>query len=335
MGLRVVIPVAGIGTRLRPHTHTLPKVLVHVAGMPMLGHILKELENYEVEEVTLIIGYMGDKVREYVSEAFPFKFRFIVQEEIKGLGHAIWLSSPGYRSSNDPLLVILGDTLFEADFASILRSNENWIGVKEVADARRFGVVMLDDAGRIKAMIEKPDVPPTNLAVVGIYYFNHPALLYQCLDEVVQSGATTKGEIQLTDALDMMIKKGAVMKPFKIDEWHDCGKAETLLQTNRVLLESYARRNKLPSPPAFNDCVIHQPCAIERGVKLHNCIIGPHVTLGEGAKIKNSIIRDSIVSKNAEVSDAVLTKSIIADNAKVQGHVYRLNVGDASEIDFD
>ncbi len=334
MGLRVVIPVAGIGTRLRPHTHTLPKVLVHVAGMPMLGHILKELENYDVEEVTLIIGYMGDKVREYVTDSFPFKFRFIVQEEIKGLGHAIWLSAPGYRAAEDPLLVILGDTLFEANFASILGSNENWIGVKSVPDPRRFGVVMLDDAGRIKAMVEKPDVPPSNLAVVGIYYFNHPALLYNCLDEIVAKEVTTKGEIQLTDALDLMIRKGAVMKPFEIDEWHDCGKAETLLQTNRVLLDSYAKRKKLPVPPEIAGCVIHPPVAMEKGVKLSNCIIGPHVSLGEGAVVKNSIIRDSIVSRRAEVSNVILNKSIVADNAKIAGHVHHVNVGDASEINF-
>lgn len=332
MGLRVVIPVAGLGTRLRPHTHTVPKVLVQVAGMPMLGHILKELENYDVEEITLIIGHFGDKVKEYVTSAFPFKFRFIVQEEMKGLGHAIWLSEPGYKNNDKPLLIILGDTLFEADFASILRSKENWIGVMEVADPRRFGVVVLDKKGAIETMVEKPEVPPTNLAVVGIYYFAQPQLLYECLDEVMDKGIKTKGEIQLTDALDMMIKRGAAMKPFKIDAWHDCGKPETLLETNRLLLTRYHKLGKLPSHDHLKNCVIHQPVSIDKNVTANNCVIGPHVTLGSGAKIKDSIIRNSIISENAEVTHCIMDKSIIADNAKVIGHVYHFNIGDASEF---
>ncbi len=331
MGLRVVIPVAGAGTRLRPHTHTLPKVLLHVAGRPMLGHILEELKNYDVEEVTLIIGHLGDKVRHYVGKEFPFRFRFIVQDEMKGLGHAIWLSAPGYRDADGPLLVILGDTLFAADFASILRSDENWIGVKEVDDARRFGVVVLE-GDRIKAMVEKPEVPPTNLAVVGIYYFNRPKLLYQCLDEIVEKKVTTKGEIQLTDALDLMIHRGAVMKPFHIEAWYDCGKPETLLETNRLLLERMAKNGKLPATGHHAGCVINSPVFIEKGAKLENSIIGPHVTIGEGSKVRDSIIRDSILSRHAEVSRSFLEGSIISDNAKVEGHTYRVHVGDSSDV---
>ncbi len=331
MGLRVVIPVAGIGTRLRPHTHTLPKAMVHVAGRPMLGHILEELKKYDIEEVTLIIGYMGEKIQEYVTKAFGYRFRFVVQEQMKGLGHAIWLSAPGYSDADDPLLIVLGDTLFDADFNSIIGSGKDWIGVMEVEDPRRFGVVMLE-GDRIKALVEKPEVPPTNLAVVGIYYFHRPGLLYQCLDEIVKNDVKTKGEYQLTDGLDLMIKRGAILQPFKVNDWLDCGKPETLLQTNRVLLSRYQERGLLATSKTHEGCVIHPPVAIHAKAKVHNSIIGPHVSLAEGATVNNAIIKDSIVSKNAHVTNTILDSSIIADNARVHGHTYHLNVGDASEI---
>lgn len=334
MGLRVVIPVAGVGTRLRPYTYSVPKAMVPVAGRPMLGHILEELRAYDVEEVTLIVGYLGDKIREYVSRAFPYKFRFVVQEEMLGLGHAISLSAPGYRDGG-PVLVILGDTIFDADFAAILRSNENWIGVHEVADPRRFGVVVLD-GDRIQAMVEKPEVPPSNLAVVGIYYFADPAPLYSALDEIIETGVRTKGEIQLTDALQLMIRKGSVMKPFPIQGWFDCGKPETLLETNRSLLDKYASRGLLaiPADVAVQGSIVNPPVAFEGKATLINAIVGPYVSVGDGATIRDSIVSDSIVADDASVEKAILRGSIVADNARVVGHAYRVNVGDTSEIDI-
>src|SRR5690242_16674705 len=145
MGLRVIIPVAGVGTRLRPHTHTAPKVMLQVAGKPMIGHILDELTQYDVEEITLIIGHLGDAIRDYVTKTYKFKFKFVTQEELKGLGHAIWMTADLYRKAAEPLLIILGDTIFDADFKSIIGSDANWIGVKEVDDPRRFGIVELDN----------------------------------------------------------------------------------------------------------------------------------------------------------------------------------------------
>lgn len=330
MGLHVIIPVAGIGTRLRPHTHTRPKVLVHVAGKPMLGHLLDELKRYDVEDVTLVIGHLGEDVRDYVTSAFDYKFHFVWQEEMKGLGHAIWITADLHRKAKDPLFIVLGDTLFVADFASILKTKENWIGVKEVEDPRRFGVVQLEN-GFIKAMVEKPQNPPTNLAVVGIYLIQDPAMLYSCLDEIVEQNVKTAGEIQLTDALQRMINRGTKMKPFPIAEWFDCGRPETLLYTNRRMLERMAKNNGMKTP-SFPGVIIRPPVAIEEGAQVENSIIGPNVTLAEGTIIRDSIIEDSIISANAEVSQAILSGSIIADNAKVEGRPYNLNVGDSSEI---
>lgn len=332
MGLRVVIPVAGVGTRLRPYTYSVPKALVPVAGMPMLGHILDELKAYPVDEVTLVIGYHGRKVREYVSSHFDFKFRFVEQQEMLGLGHAIWVTSPGYKDQDGPLLIILGDTIFEADFGKILNSGENWIGVAEVEDPRRFGVVALE-GDRIKAMVEKPDVPPTNLAIVGIYYFNDSRALYQALDDNVKNNVRTRGEIQLTDAMSLMLERGVVMKPFAIEGWFDCGKPETLIETNRELLDRYQRAGKLPKVE-FPGCVINQPVAIERGAVIENSVVGPHVSLGEDAVIRNSVVSDSVIGGCTEVADCVLRGSIIADNARIQGRANKLNVGDTSFIEL-
>lgn len=331
MGLRVIIPVAGVGTRLRPHTHTAPKVMLQVAGKPMLGHILDELAQYDVEEITLVVGHLGDAIRNYVTKVYNFKFNFVTQEEQKGLGHAIWMCSDLYRDQAEPLLIILGDTIFEADFKSIIGSDKNWIGVKEVADPRRFGIVELED-GRISAMVEKPENPTTNLAIVGIYYFTDGGQLFQCLDEIVSGNRTTKGEYQLTDALQMMLERGSVMKPFIIDGWYDCGKPETLLETNRTLLTKNLAQSGGIKAHQFTGSLIKPPVSIGEGVTIENAIVGPYVTVADGVAIKNSIIRNSILSQNAQVENMLLEASIIADNAKATGHSDTLNVGDSSEI---
>ncbi len=330
MGLRVIIPVAGVGTRLRPHTHTAPKVMLQVAGKPMIGHILDELRKYDVEEITLVVGHLGDAIRDYVTRAYDFKFQFVTQEELKGLGHAIWMTGDLYRKVQSPLLVILGDTIFDADFKAIIGSDSNYIGVKEVEDGRRFGIVELE-GDQIVSMVEKPEHPPTNLAIVGIYYFTDGRMLYKCLDEVVEKGVTTKGEIQLTDALALMLKQGARMKPFVIEGWYDCGKPETLLSTNQILLSKNTTATN-GQPEERNGSLIMHPVSIGKDAVLENSIVGPYVTVAEGSTIRNSVIKNSIVSSHCLVENMLLDASIIADHAKVQGTYRQLNVGDSSEI---
>lgn len=331
MGLRVIIPVAGVGTRLRPHTHTAPKVMLQVAGKPMIGHILDELTQYEVDEITLVVGHLGDAIRDYVTRVYNFNFKFVTQEELKGLGHAIWMTGDLYRNQKDPLLIILGDTIFDADFKTIIGSDVNWIGVKEVDDPHRFGIVELDD-GKISAMVEKPENPATNLAIVGIYYFTDGSLLYACLDEIVNQGKTTKGEYQLTDALQLMLERGSAMKPFVIDGWYDCGKPETLLATNRALLAKRLSSGEAIVAHQFIGSLIKPPVSIGQGVTIENSIVGPYATVADGVTIRNSIIRNSILSNDSQVENMLLDGSIIADNAKAAGQSYTLNVGDASEI---
>lgn len=333
MGLRVIIPVAGEGTRMRPHTHTKPKVLLQVAGKPMLSHILDELRQYDVEEICLVVGHKGEAIRDYVTRTYDYRFSFVTQKELKGLGHAIWMTREHFQAVQSPLLIILGDTLFDADFKKIIGSDANWIGVKEVEDPRRFGIVALDGE-RITAMVEKPerDKAPTNLAIVGIYYFNSAAPLFEALDRLIESGRTTKGEYQLTDAMQLMLEGGARMKPFRIAGWFDCGKPETLLETNRVLLEKACVGKHANDAIRFAGSLVRQPVSIGEGVTIENSIVGPHVTVAAGATIRNAIVHNSIISGGAVVDSLLLDGSIVSDNAHAHGTFASLNLGDSSEL---
>ncbi len=331
--MKAIIPVAGIGTRLRPHTHTQPKVLLPVAGKPMLGHILDELTGLGFDEVTFIIGYKGEMIREFVTENYKFKANFVEQPEMKGLGHAIWLAKP-YHYTDEPVLIVLGDTIFKADLRKVFEMNDSALGVHEVEDGRRFGIVELDSKLQVKRLVEKPENPPTNLAIVGIYYMTQPRQLFDALEEIVNAGQTTAGEIQLTDALQRMLDSGIPMRTFLIDGWYDCGKPETMLGTNRDLLDKQMLGASDYSTFAdrYPDCVIKMPVAIDPSAKLENCIVGPHVSISADSELRDCIVRNSIIGESAEATSIILEDSIISDNAKVAGNLSRLNVGDSSEI---
>lgn len=333
--MKAIIPVAGIGTRLRPHTYTAPKVLLPVAGKPILGHILDELVALGLTEVTFIIGYKGEMIRDFVLDNYDLTANFVEQPEMLGLGHAISLAKP-FHYSDEPVLIILGDTIFSADLKAVFDKGETALGVRKVEDGRRFGIVELDQRGQVFRLVEKPEVPPSNLAIVGIYYMTRPRVLFDALDAMIAEGRTTKGEFQLTDALQKMLEQGEPMRVFMVEGWFDCGKAETMLETNRELLdtkqdfEDYARLTD-----RFPGSVVRMPAAIAEGVALENCIIGPYVSVSAGTTMRNCIVSNSIVGANAMVCNIVLEDSIISDNAKVAGNHYRLNVGDSSEISLD
>ncbi|MFH0793332.1 MAG: sugar phosphate nucleotidyltransferase [bacterium] len=333
--MKVVIPVAGIGTRLRPHTHTAPKVLLPVAGKPILGHILDELKAMDnVEEIAFVVGYRGDMVREYVNTSYQFKTQFVTQEETKGLGHAIWMTRELYANEKSPLLIVLGDTIFQADFSKAFAMKESFLGVKEVDDPRRFGLAEVE-GGYIKSLVEKPEHPKSNLALVGIYYVIEPPMLYKALDAIIEENVRMRGEFQLTDALARMLKWGYKLRPFPIEGWHDCGKPETMLETNRVILKSKSDPGDIEIlKKRFSGCIINPPVSIGKDVSLENSIVGPYVTVSEGSTIRNAIVSNSILAKGASVQNVILESSIISDNAKAEGHLFRLNVGDSSEINF-
>ena len=322
-----IIPVAGVGTRLRPHTHTLPKVLVHVAGKPIIAHILDDLPKLGIDEAVMIVGYMGDLVKEYVESHYPgLKAHFVDQPERLGLGHAVSLAAP--HVDDQPVLIILGDTVFEADLGQVLSGSTHSIGVKAVDDPRRFGIVETDRSGRVTLLVEKPERPASNMAITGIYFFTNAGPLFAALEEIQRKDIRTKGEFQLTDAMELMVQKGEVLTTFPVAGWYDCGKTETLLETNRVLLGRGGGRPVIPGS------VVHAPVSVAAGAVIENCIIGPHASVGAGARLRNAVVRDSIINENAVVEDILIEGSVVGEKAVVRGAFKRLNVGDSSEVEI-
>ncbi len=324
-----VIPVAGVGSRLRPHTHTVPKALINVAGKPMLAHILDELDRLGILEVALVVGHMGDRIRHFVDRSYKqFRVRYVEQPDRRGLGHAVHLTRGD--EAGRPLLIVLGDTIFRADFGGVIASPSTLLGVKEVDDPRRFGIVEVDGDGRVMRLVEKPEHPTSNLALVGIYYVADGDLLYDCLDEMIRRDLRTRGEYQLTDALQIMLERGERMGVFHVEGWYDCGQPETLLATNRALLDMQGGEGSLSNGIG----IILPPVAIDPSATVLGSIIGPHVSVAAGAVVRNSIVRNAIINESAIVEDVLLDASVIGDHAVVRGAFKKLNVGDSSEVEL-
>lgn len=323
--MRAIIPVAGVGSRLRPHTYTIPKVLLNVGGKPIIGHILDRVIENGFDEATIVVGYLGDKIKDYVLSHYSIRVDFVEQEERLGLGHAIYLSR--HTISRDPVLIILGDTIFDVDLKAVTASDCSIIGVKEVEDPRRFGVAETAN-GFITRLVEKPEEPKSRLAVVGIYYIKQPQILIDSLKDLIKRNVRTKGEFQLTDGLQMMIERGEKMKPFLVEGWYDCGKPETLLATNRHLLENQT------AAVSRSDLVVQPPVFISPKAQVKNSVIGPYATIADDATVENAIIRNSIISEGATVTDALLEDSIVGNNAAVRGRYKQVNIGDSSELEF-
>lgn len=269
---------------------------------------------------------MGDKIKEYVESNYPdIRADFVVQEEMLGLGHAIYTAVPTVKE--DEVFIILGDTVFDVDLENVVNSSTTSIGVKEVEDPKRFGVALIEK-GEVKKLIEKPQTPVSRLAIVGLYYIKNSKLLIESLSELIEKDIKTKNEFQLTDALQIMIEKGEKFSTFPVEGWYDCGKPETLLSTNQFLLDQNGTEKELKG------VVINKPVFISESAELENCIIGPYATIAENCSIKDSIIKNSIISCSAEVEKSMLENSIIGSSAVIKGNYKRLNAGDSSEIEI-
>lgn len=328
--MKIIIPVAGIGSRLRPHTHTVPKVLIKVAGKTIIEHILDELLklDHRFNEIIFVVGHLGDQIKKFINSKYKKKIKlsYVKQEQRKGVGHAIYLAKQ--YINDDPVFIILGDTILKANFNYIIKSKNNYIGVKEVDDPRRFGIVFTDKNNNITKFIEKPERPVSNLAMVGIYLIQNFKALLSKLEYLIQNNIKTKGEFQITDALQLMLKGEEKFKTFKINKWLDCGKPETLLSTNRELLEEHSTKKK------FKTVIINPPVYISGSAFIKDSVIGPYVSIGDGAVIKSSIIQNSIIDDNAEINKLVLDNSIIGNDALVKGVFRHLNIGDSSEVNI-
>jgi glucose-1-phosphate thymidylyltransferase len=329
--MKAIIPVAGIGSRLRPHTHTQPKALVPVAGKPILGHIIDSLSEVGIKDFIFVIGYLGDKIQSYITEKYPHLHNeFVVQAQKEGIGHAIW-TAKDLIQPNDEILIVLGDTIFDVDLASVLDLPCSAVGVRKVEDPSNFGVVESDDDGYITHLVEKPTIPKSNMAMVGLYKIKEASALMNALDYNIQHDIRTYNEFQLTDGLMHMIEHGSKIKTFKVEDWYDCGRKEVLLSTNAMLLS----REKNPVTTFdFPNTIIIQPVNIPANCRIQNSIIGPNVSIGENTYVDHSIIKNSIIGSFSQLEDVVLFDSLIGNDASLKGLSQSLNLGDSTAISF-
>jgi glucose-1-phosphate thymidylyltransferase len=334
--MKAIIPAAGVGTRLRPHTYSMPKILLNVAGKPMISYIIDELiEVRGLDTIIIIVGHLGDKVQQYISEKYAkakhVKFEYVEQKEMLGLGHAVYMAKD--YVDDEPVVIVLGDTIFEFSLADFLASKYSAIGYKEVEDARRFGVVESKD-GFITRMVEKPqspDVSPSRDAIAGLYYIKNASPLMKAIEHIMEHNVRTKNEFQLTDALEQMIKSGEKFIPFEIENWFDCGKPETMLSTNKYLLEKNKTQKKFK---VSESALIIPPVFIGDNCKISNSIIGPYTTVGNGVHIKDTILKNSIIGDNSTIENSILQDSIIGSEVNVTGNFKRLFIGDSTDIEF-
>ena len=325
--MRAIIPAAGFGSRLKPHTYSLPKVLLNVGGKPIIGHIIDKLLLHNITQVTFVVGYLGEKIVEYVKLNYPeLDAHFVSQEIALGLGHAIQMAAPTF--DDEEIFIILGDTIFDVNLDEVFSAKKSSLGVKTVDDPSRFGVAVCE-GNKIIKLIEKPQTPVSKLALVGLYYFTESKLLVASLEELFKKEIKTRGEYQLTDALQLMIEKGQEFTTFPVDGWYDCGKPETLLSTNKFLLTKSGTNRRL------ENVVINDPVFIAESAVVKNCVIGPYTTISDNCEVCCSIIRNSIISPGAKLSKVILEDSIIGSNAIVKSNFKKLNTGDSSEIEFN
>ncbi len=328
--MKAIIPVAGAGTKLRPHSYTQPKALIPLAGKTVLSIIIDQLKTAGINEFVFIVGYLGDKIQDYVKLKYPeLTAHYVHQVDRQGVGHAVRLT----RSivNGDEVFVVLGDTICEYDVQEVVDSPFSMIGVRKVDDPRDFGVAEINEEGFITHVVEKPQIPKSNMALVGVYKLKESEQLFQCLENNIRQGLRSHGEYSLTDALDCMLQMGAKFKSFKVENWFDCGRKETLLESNATLLKKFAVKT---DSAQFENTVIVQPVSIAANCTIKNSIIGPNVSIGENTTIDYSIVKNSIIGSFSNLFDIVLDDSVIGSDTNLRGETRSLNIGDNTSIDL-
>jgi glucose-1-phosphate thymidylyltransferase len=330
--IKIVIPMAGYGTRLRPQTWSRPKQLISLAGKGVLSHILdmfKTLPDPDNVEYVFIVGYLGEKIKEYMDEYHPkYKVNYVTQEEMKGQSHAIYLAKDYL---NGPMLMVFADTLLETNLSFLADVKADVIAwVKPVPDPRRFGVTEIGEDGFVKRLIEKPKEMYNNLAVVGFYYFKESARLIAAIEDQMSKEHKLKGEYFLADAINIMLKEDIRMTTHRVDVWLDAGTADAVLETNRYLLSN--GHDNSSEVNQRTDVTVIPPVFVHPSADVRSSVIGPYTSIGANCAVNNSVIRDSILENEARTDDIVLDRSIIGQNACVVGHPRSFNVGDDSEI---
>lgn len=309
--MKLILPVAGKGERLKPYTLILPKCLLPVAGKPILNWIIESTQQLPITETLFITGYKSECIESHLQKQNWGQTRIIQQKDPQGLAQAIQLCLP-YLTDDEPVLIILGDTLFKADLNDLKKSDTNILMTLKVENPERFGVAIKNEAGEITKLVEKPKEFVSNEALVGLYYIKDVAALKKAIDTIISEDKRTKGEYQLTDALQLMIENGIQFKTQNIDQWLDCGLKETLLETNATLISENDNSNKNQYP----DTQIIAPCYIGKGVKITSSQIGPNVAIGDNCQIENCNLQNSIVWDNASLKDSTHHNDILADEVR-------------------
>lgn len=328
--MKAIIPVAGAGTKLRPHTYTQPKALIPLAGKTILSIIIEQLRDAGVQEFVFIIGYLGEKIQDFVTANYPdLDCHFVNQTDRHGTGHAIELTKE--IVGEEEVIIILGDTIAEFDLKMVMESPYSMLGIKKVDDPRNFGVAEVEESGLITRVVEKPAIPKSNMALVGIYKIKETRFLYNCLAKMLET-SIDYDDFNLTDALECMIQQGAKFYSFKVSNWFDCGKKETLLASNAILLKKFG--SNIPEPNQFLNTIIIPPVSIGDGCIIKNSVIGPNVAIGENTSINHALIKDSIIGAYSNLHEIVLNNSLIGSDAEVRGVSRSLNIGDNTAIDL-
>jgi len=322
--VQVIIPLAGKGTRLRPHTHLVPKPLLKVAGRPVMDWVMDRLEGLQIDELIFITGHLKDQVEAYARARYPYPSRYIEQKVQDGTAGAVNLARPFVRG---PVLIIFVDTVFEADLTLINRLDaDGIIWAKEVEDYQRFGVVVTDAQGFMTRIVEKPREPISRLANIGLYYIRAVESLWQGIDHVL-TGPPNKGEYYLTDAFQWMIEHGKRIYTAEVGGWYDCGKLDALLETNQILLEKGAARRR-----EFPGVTIRDPVYIEDGVTIERSTVGPNVSLERGTSVSDSTVANAIVGRDATLRRVRLDGALIGNSVLVEGLTGSVTLGDHSEV---
>lgn len=327
--MKVIIPLAGKGTRLRPHTFVTPKPLIRVGGKTVMSYILDDLRELGVTEAVFITGYLKETIEEYMRTEYPdFKVQYVEQEVQNGTAGAVALAEPYVQ---EECLIIFVDTLFDADLG-LTKSLKDVAGIlwaKEVEDYQRFGVLVTDNDGFMTRIVEKPVDPISKMANIGLYYVRDWELLFKGIHSVMAGPVGKAKEYYLTDAFQYMVDRGAKLKVVEVEGWYDAGEMGTLLETNRHVLTHGGRARK---PDGGRNVRCHEPIRVAEGVTLEDCEIGPNVTIETGTVIRKTKVRDSIIGENATLLNSDLHDSVIGDNCQVGGVSGSVNLGSNSEV---
>lgn len=328
--MKIVLPMAGYGKRLRPHTWSKPKPLIPMAGKPMLSYVLDMFTPYpSIDEVIFIVGYLGEQIKVYVDQTYPdLNTRYVVQDEMLGQSHAIWLAREGLEG---PMLMAFVDTLIETDFSELPVEQADAVAwVRRVPDPRRFGVAEVGDDGWVKRLIEKPNDMSNNLAVIGFYYFKQSETLVDAIEEQMKRGVQLKGEYFLVDAINIMLEQGLQMRVEPIEVWHDAGTPDAILETNRYVLENI--RNNSDQAAKLEGVDVIPPVFIDPSAEVRQSVIGPHASIGADCIVERSKVKDTIIDYGSYISECSLSSSLIGRHARVIGCDLTLNIGDSSEV---